>query len=264
MNKEAIAIIGGSGIYEVFDEVKEITVDTPYGTVDTINKFETDNKTAYFLPRHGPEHTVPPHLINYRANIYALFKLGVKKIFATNAVGSMIQEQQPGDFVIPNQFIDFTKNRVLTFYDGNTRIGFPDGEIKSGVVHLDYTNPYCSDIRAIFNRKLKEFNQDVHKSGVYVCTEGPRFETPAEIKFFQIIGGTIVGMTTVPEVILARELKMCYATVCLITNYAAGMQQKITHEEVIRLFDKKAAIINDIIKEIVTKENLPSKCDCIN
>lgn len=257
---EIIAIIGGSGVYDLFKKAQKIAVKTPYGRVDTIKKTNYKDKTIYFLPRHGPKHSVPPHLINYRANIYALYSLGVTKIFATNAVGSIDMSIKPGDFVVPDQIIDMTKERALTFFEGTTKIKFKDGTSRGGVVHLDFTEPYCTNLRNMYINAVEEIGEMVYSKGVYVCSEGPRFETPAEITMYQKLGGTLAGMTTIPEAILARELKMCYSTLCLITNFGAGMQEKITHEEVVEIFNQKTEQIKEVMKKIIATE--PSKVEC--
>ncbi|MHA1685740.1 MAG: S-methyl-5'-thioinosine phosphorylase [Candidatus Heimdallarchaeaceae archaeon] len=249
-----IAIIGGSGVYNLFDDVKQVSVTTPYGDVPNIKSWQHETGTVYFLSRHGEQHSTPPHKINYLANIYALYKLGVKRIYATNAVGSIVSHIQPGDFVVPDQIIDFTKTRPLTFYDGQTSIKFSDGTERKGVVHLDNSFPYCAEARSRLICAIRDQGEKVHETGTYVCTEGPRFETAAEIIMFQKLGGTIVGMTTVPEAFLANELKMCYATMCLITNFGAGMQMSITHEEVVELFQKKISVIKKILLNVVNSD----------
>lgn len=251
---KSIAIIGGSGVYDLFEGGKDIVIKTPYGKVEYISKITRKDKEIFFLPRHGPEHSVPPHLINYRANIYALHSLEVEEIYATNAVGSIIQTIQPGEFVVPDQLIDMTKNRVLTFFDGETEIVFKDGSSKQGVVHLDYTEPYAPRLRKKYLSLFKGSSEKIHDKGVLVCTEGPRFETPAEIQMFQKFGGTLVGMTTVPEAILAKEVQIAYATLCLVTNYGAGMQEEITHKEVIELFNEKIQIVKSIMQKIIEEK----------
>ncbi|HUT81954.1 MAG TPA: S-methyl-5'-thioadenosine phosphorylase [Candidatus Bathyarchaeia archaeon] len=245
MNVE-YGIIGGSGFYELTGKSKEQKVDTPFGEVD-INIYDVNGIKIAFIPRHGTDHIIPPHLINYRANIYALYALGVKKIISTSAVGSMCRNIKPGDFVIPDQFIDFTIARPKTFFDGNFSIKLHDGSRKQGVVHIDVTEPYCQTLRKLILESIKTTRNKVHSKGVYVCTEGPRFETPAEIQAFKRIGGTIVGMTSVSECILAKELDICYATICLVTNFAAGLQNKITIEEVVSLFQNKKNILEKIL-----------------
>ncbi len=256
------AIIGGSGFYDLFHKAEKIEIKTPYGTVQNISKTNYKKHELFFLPRHGSKHSIPPHLINYKANLYALHSLGVEEIIATNAVGSITESIRPGEFVIPDQFIDLTKNRELTYFDGKTTIHFEDGVVRKGVVHLDFTEPYCPRLRSHLKDITTSLGEKVHMGGTYVCFEGPRFETPAEIKMAQQLGGTIVGMTTIPEAVLARELRICYATLCLVTNYGAGMQQQISHTEVVELFNEKGDIIKKIIKEALQQEVKYKNCQC--
>lgn len=220
-----IAIIGGTGVYDprILTNIRQEETPTPYGVVQ-YKVGEYAGKEVAFIPRHGFTHSITPHLINYRANIWAMKKIGVQDIIATTAVGSMNLDMKPGDFVIIDQFIDFTKNRHTTFYEGGER----------GVVHVDVTNPYCPTLRDVLSKAAKQSEIHVHNVGTYVCTEGPRFETPAEIKAFSKLGGDLVGMTNVPEVVLAREAEMCYVTVSMVTNYAAGISPlPLTHGEVL-------------------------------
>ena len=241
-----IGIIGGTGFYETNYKTKEKIITTPFGNVNVqISKYDTVE--VAFITRHGKEHSIPPHLVNYRANIYALYSLGVDRVITSSAVGSMLPEDKPGTFILPDQFIDFTIGRPKTFFDGKFEIKLHSGKMLKGVVHTDLTTPYCSNLRDLIFKQGKQMNLSIKEKGVYVCTEGPRFETPAEISAFKILGGTIVGMTSVSECILARELGMCYATICLVTNHATGMQEKITAEEV---FDEFKRRIDDLRKLI--------------
>ena len=191
-----IGVIGGSGFYKLFilENQEKIEVETPFGNVE-LTVGELEGLKIAFLPRHGEKHSVPPHLINYRANAYAMHLLGVRKVIATSAVGSLRRYILPGDIVVPDQIIDFTKNRVYTFFDGNFKVELPTGEVRSGVYHVDVTEPYCEELRKIIIDVAEKRNMRVHPRGTYICTEGPRFETPAEISFFQMIGGDVVGMT---------------------------------------------------------------------
>lgn len=209
-----VAVIGGSGIYrlELLTSPREVEVDTPFGRVPVQVGRHREREVA-FLARHGAGHALPPHRVNYRANIWALRRLGVRRVIATNAVGSLREDLRPGDFVLVDQFIDLTRLRASTFFEGG-----PDG-----VVHVDMTEPYCPWLRAELARTARELGLTAHAAGTYVCTEGPRFETPAEIRAFAAWGGDVVGMTGVPEVVLAREAGLCYASVALVTNFAAGM-----------------------------------------
>ena len=247
-----IGIIGGSGLYNFdgLENAKEIQVDTPFGQVELLAG-EYAGKEVYFLTRHKKGHKVPPHKINYKANIFAFHKIGVDYIIATNAVGSVRPYIKPGSIVIPDQIIDLTKNREYTFFDGDFQVRLRDGTEKKGVIHTDVTEPYCNDLREKIIEVAKKLDFDYFPGGVYVCMEGPRFETPAEIRFIQVIGGDIVGMTSSPEVFLAKELDLCYASISIVTNFAAGMQSKVTHEEVIELFNKMITKIIKLLKKIL-------------
>lgn len=256
------AIIGGSGFYELVPEAEEESIKTPFGTV-RIKIANLKGKKVAFLARHGGNHSIPPHLVNYQGNIFALHSLGVKMIIASSAVGSLQELIKPGEFVIPDQFLDFTIGRPKTFFDGNFELKLNSGKIRKGVVHIDLTHPYCTNLRDQLITHLKRTTENYHPNGVYVCTEGPRFETPAEIKAFQLLGGTVVGMTSVSECVLARELDIHYASVCLVTNFAAGLQQKINIEEVFTLFREKGPQLKNIIVDtILSLEPIEENCEC--
>ena len=250
-----IAVIGGSGVYDpdMLENVRQEKVETPYGEVELQVGIYAGKEVA-FLARHGSKHSIAPHKINYRANIYALKKLGVRKIISTTAVGSLNKAMQLGDFVLPNQFLDFTKNRVCTFYEGGER----------GVVHVDVTDPYCPDLR----RKIKEIGSrlgiHVINGGTYVCTDGPRYETPAEIRMFSLLGGDLVGMTNVPEVTLAQEAEMCYATTSMVTNMAAGISEtKLTHQEVMDAMAANSGNFRRLIMTLLAELDADEdNCDC--
>jgi len=249
------AIIGGTGIYnpDALEHRREVMQQTKYGVVAvTVGTYK--GVELAFIPRHGAKHSVPPHLINYRANILALYKLGVRNILATAAVGSLNYDFKPGHFVLVDQFLDFTKSRCSTFYEGG----------ESGVVHCDMTVPYCPRLRAAIMKTANNLQYQVSNGGVYVCTEGPRFETAAEISVYKLLGGDVVGMTSVPEVCLARELGMCYATVATITNFAAGISPNIlTHSEVYEVMKNNTATVRKLLLEstlLITQQE--QKCDC--
>lgn len=249
-----LAIIGGTGVYDpkILTDIREETVNTKYGPVKMmIGTYE--KREVAFLARHGENHSVPPHRVNYRANIMALKETGIKKIIATAATGSLNLEMRPGDFVLVDQFIDFTKNRPQTFYD--------DGE--QGVVHIDMTNPYCKDVREVLARAGQELEMKLYNKGTYVCTEGPRFETPAEIKMYSHLGGDLVGMTSVPEVVLAREAEMCYATVATVTNFAAGISPTpLTHAEVLEAMNNIKENLKKLIMHAIAIMPAERKCAC--
>ena len=245
-----IAVIGGSGFYEFF-EGKTEKQNTPFGDSAPITSFQVDGKQVFFLARHGKEHSIPPHMVNYRANIFALRELKVTNILATNAVGSCRLEIKPGDFVVPDQLIDWTSGRASTFYVGDFNAK-QSTEFKK-VKHMDVSYPYQGAMRKAMLAVLSEWKDiEYHTSGTYVCTNGPRFETAAEIQMAKQVGGDIVGMTSSPEVFLARELDLDYASICLVTNYVAGIKGRISHEEVFEIFNQKLKIVKDIIIDCIT------------
>ncbi|HMM20514.1 MAG TPA: S-methyl-5'-thioadenosine phosphorylase [Selenomonadales bacterium] len=249
-----IAIIGGTGLYDprILDNVREERIVTPYGEVGyKVGDF--NGRPVAFIPRHGSRHSIPPHLINYRANIWAMKKIGVTDIIATTAVGSLNKDMKPGDFVLVDQFLDFVKNRVTTFYEGGER----------GVVHVDVTEPYCPTLRKVIAAAARQTGVAVHEQGTYVCTEGPRFETPAEIKAFAKLGGDLVGMTNVPEVVLAREAEMCYSTVSMVTNFAAGISpEPLTHGEVLETMKANTENIKKLVMAAISMVDPAADCSC--
>lgn len=249
-----IAIIGGTGVYDpkMLEDIREASLTTPYGMI-TYKAGQYQGQEVIFIPRHGSGHTIPPHLINYRANIWGLKKLGVNIIMATTAVGSLNLAMKPGEFVLIDQFLDFTKNRQHTFYEGGER----------GVVHVDVTDPYCPALRAVLSQAAASCDIGVHTSGVYVCTEGPRFETPAEIRAFAKLGGDLVGMTNVPEVVLAREAEMCYATISMVTNFAAGISDTpLTHTEVLETMAANTDNLKQLVMKTIELMGSKSACSC--
>lgn len=248
-----VALIGGTGVENLaFDSRTVMEVDTPYGSV-TMETGRLGNSDIAFLKRHGEKHNVPPHLINYRGNIWALKQMGVSKILATGAVGSISTDFRIGDIVLVDQFLDFTKNRPQTFFEG--------GEL--GVLHIDVTEPYCPALRKRINIGAEKLGLRIKNGGVYVCTEGPRFETPAEIRMYEIMGGHLVGMTGVPEVVLARELGMCYATIALVTNEAAGISNEpLTHAEVIATMNMLGETVARLVENISYSLEMEQSCYC--
>jgi len=249
-----IAVIGGTGVYDpdMLEDVQQEVISTSYGEV-RLTRGRFQGRPVAFMPRHGGDHSVPPHRINYRANIAALHQLGTKRIIATAAVGSLNPDFKPGSMVIVDQFIDFTKSRVSTFYEGDER----------GVIHTDVTEPYCPELRKALFEAATSTGPHVFDRGTYVCTEGPRFETAAEIKMYSILGGDVVGMTTVPEAVLARELGICYATVAMVTNFAAGISpNKLTHEEVVSFMQSNIIRLRKVITTAIERIPQESGCGC--
>lgn len=251
-----LAIIGGTGVYDprILANIREEAVKTPHGEA-RVRIGTYGGEEVAFLARHGSKHSVPPHLINYRANIWALKMLGVERVIATTAVGSLNEQMKPGDFVLTDQFIDFTKGRQSTFFDGG----------EQGVVHTDFTEPYCPEIRPVLADAARQARISAHNGGVYVCTEGPRFETPAEIRMFAKLGGDLVGMTNVPEVVLAREAGICYATVSMVTNFGAGISPTaLTHEEVLEVMAANAENLKKLVMNTLGAIPRERGCTCGN
>lgn len=252
-NLNSYALIGGTGLENItLQDVRSEIIDTPYGVVTVdIGSFGEQYLPIVFMSRHGKGHTVPPHLVNYRANIWALKELGVRKIIATAAVGSLSSRLKLGDIVLFDQFLDFTKSRPQTFYEGGDQ----------GVLHVDMTEPYCKSVQAVISKAGESLSVALKDSATYVCTEGPRFETPAEIKMYQFLGGECVGMTSVPEVVLAKELGMCYASIGMITNEAAGIaDHPLTHGEVIESMNGMGRTVAQLIQK--TFQILSPEQDC--
>lgn len=249
-----MAIIGGTGVYDpnILSNIRDVAVSTIYG--DTVVKVGTyQGQEVAFMNRHGAGHSVPPHLVNYRANIAALKKLGVKSILATAAVGSLNLDMKPGHFVFVDQFLDFTKARKHTFFEGG----------EQGVVHVDVTDPYCGDLRHLMAECAQGQGLIYHQGGVYITAEGPRFETPAEIKMYSQLGGDLVGMTSVPEVVLAREAEMCYATICMVTNYAAGISPTpLAHQEVLDIMAENATNLRQLAMGTLALIAPDRQCSC--
>ncbi len=267
-------IIGGSGLYNV-EGVKvldEVTLCTPFGNPsDKYILTDIDGKKVVFLPRHGKGHRFPPHLINYRANIWGFRKLGVDKIISVSAVGGINPLLKPGDFVISEQFIDFTKCRDSTFYEGelskddDTGIDDLVKEYLNSkkVVHIDVTDPFCSHMKKVAADIMEKNGLRYLTGATYIATEGPRLETSAEIRAFSSLGADIVGMTLVPEVVLARELNMHFLSISLVTNPAAGIKgERLTSKEVIEMVSKKNEEIKNVLIQIIKSlpENLNCKC----
>ncbi|RLF15406.1 MAG: S-methyl-5'-thioadenosine phosphorylase [Thermoprotei archaeon] len=243
-----LGIIAGSGLEKLLEGVRE-KIGTPYGSIEA-SMVKLGEEEALLVPRHGFNHSVPPHKVNYRANLYAMYLKGVARVIALSAVGSLREHIKPGQFVVVDDLLDFTKSRPTTFYEGPR------------VVHVDMTNPYCPEIRTALVEACRRLGVDVHVGGVYVCTEGPRFETPAEIRMFRMLGGDVVGMTGVPEVQLARELKLCYATLCVVTNMAAGMQERVTVEEVERVMSRTRPLVLKVLLEASKLIPNERRCSC--
>ncbi|MHA2296676.1 MAG: MTAP family purine nucleoside phosphorylase [Candidatus Hodarchaeales archaeon] len=256
-NKQ-IGVIGGSGFYDFLPDMEDQELITPFGKV-TVATGKINDADIYFIPRHGTGHSVPPHLVRYKANIHAFHQLGISKILSTNAVGSIKTGIEPGDFVLLDQFIALYGTE--TFFDGEFETVLRSGKKTKGVKHVDVTEPYCQAIRQSFVSVIGD-KKGFHDRGTYILCKGPRFETRAEIDLYSNFAD-LAGMTNAHECSLARELEICYGTLCVVTNYAAGIQDRVTHDEVVDLFAKKIGevkqLFNQAIHDLISK-NEPCNC----
>ena len=211
--RAAVGIFGGSGFYRFLDEVEEVPVDTPYGPPSAhIRLGDIEGTAVAFMPRHGDDHRLPPHRINYRANLWAMREVGVRRIVGPSACGSLKPELEPGTFVICDQFVDRTRGREDTFYDGPQ------------TTHVSAADPYCPDLSRTLVATARRLDIPVVEGGTAVVIQGPRFSTRAESRWFAAAGWDVVNMTQYPEAWLARELELCYANVMLVTDYDVGLE----------------------------------------
>jgi 5'-methylthioadenosine phosphorylase len=249
-----IGIIGGSGFYDLpgVRILREVDAETPFGKPsDVVKILDIGGRHAAFITRHGKRHDIPPHRVNYRANIRAMKDLGVSAIFAVGAVGGINADFKSGDIVIVDQVIDMTKGRAGTFYDGGD------------VYHVDFTEPYCGQLRRAYLEAALVLGFGVHDGGTYVCTEGPRLESRAEIRVYKAMGADVVGMTGMPEAALARELEICYSTAAVVTNPAAGISNEpLTATEVLDNMKKSSERLNALLLKALSIVSLKRGCPC--
>ncbi|MER3501121.1 MAG: S-methyl-5'-thioadenosine phosphorylase [Candidatus Fervidibacterota bacterium] len=255
--KAEIGVFGGSGLYALEDAkvLEEIKMETPYGPPsDLITIVEIAGKQVAFLPRHGRKHQYPPHKIPYKANIWAMKALGVERILAPNAVGSLQKHIKPGDFVICDQFVDRTRHRDDTFFNGPI------------TTHVSTADPYCPQLREIAIQACRDLGIPHHERGTVVVIEGPRFSTKAESRWFTSMGWEVINMTQYPEVTLAKEAELCYVNISIVTDYdtglvAEGEVEPVTAEEVMRNFaaslEKARTLLVEIIKRIPPERTCP-------
>jgi 5'-methylthioadenosine phosphorylase len=249
-----IGIVGGSGLYEIEGAITKETrkISTPFGDPSgpyVIGDFS--GIEVAFLARHGLRHEIPPHRINYRANIWGFKTLGVERVLSVGATGGISKGMEPGTIAIPDQIIDMSGRGGVTLHD------------KEEVVHVDFTEPYCPEVRASLCMAGQKAGIKLKQSATYVCTAGPRLETKAEIEFFSRIGGDLVGMTFMPETSLAREAELCYGGIAVVTNFAAGMKnKKLTATEVIEVMKKAMASLRRLLKEVLSLLPAERNCDC--
>jgi 5'-methylthioadenosine phosphorylase len=248
-----IGLIGGTGIYDpqLLKNAREIKVHTPYGSPsDLITIGELRGRKIAFIPRHGKKHTIRPSDINNRANIYALKELGAQCILAPSAVGSLKEEFKPGDSVFVDQFIDRTTRREQSFYTGPQ------------VCHITVAEPTCPELRKILTKVAGNLGIRHHTAGTYVCIEGPRFSTKAESKLFRSWGADVIGMTLVPECVLAREAQMCYASIATVTDYDVWKEHPVNTEEIMKTMKQSVEKVKQLITEAVVKIPKTRKCKC--
>ena len=251
-NRADIGIIGGTGVYnpEMLEDRREIKVYTPFGaTSDLITLGMYMNKSLAFISRHGRGHTIPPHMINVRANIWALKQLGVRQIVASSAVGSLREDYKPGDFVMTDQFIDRTKARPDTFYEGGR------------ICHISSADPICPTLHEYFYKYAKMLNLPVHEKGTYVCVNGPRFSSRAESKMFRLWGCDIIGMTMYPEVVLARESEICYISIAMVTDYDVWADKPVSSDDVVETMRANSVNFKKLVMGALPE--MPDCDDCI-
>ena len=248
-----IGIFGGTGIYDsgLLKNAQEIDIDTPYGKPsDTITVGIFNERKIAFLPRHGKKHTIPPHMINFKANIWAFKELGITRIIAPSAVGSLKEELEPGHFALPSQFLDFTKSRDGSFSDGGR------------VIHISVADPFCPELQSSILKVTKNQDLKMHRDCTYVCIEGPRFSTKAESKFYRTTGADIIGMTLVPECQLAREAQMCYASISTVTDYDVWAEKPVTAKEVLKTLSKNVEKTKRVLIELINQIPKNRSCSC--
>ena len=252
LDKADIGVFGGSGFYSFLGEIEELRVDTPYGpTSDSVFIGKIGRHKVAFMPRHGSKHSLPPHLINYRANVWAMKHLGCKRVISPCAAGSLQKEIAPGHFVICDQFVDWTDGRKSTFFEG------------PNVQHPSPVNTYCPEMRALAVRVAREIGISVHDEGTMVVINGPRYSTKAESMFFTRQGWHVIGMTGFPEAYLVKELNMCPLNISLITDYDAGLiadMPPVSHEKVLEVFNNNVVHLKDLLFKMI--KELPTKQTC--
>jgi len=251
-----IGVFGGSGFYEWLDAADEIKVTTPYGPPSgSLALAEIGGRRVAFLPRHGPNHEVSAPFVNYRANVWAMHELGVRRIIGPSAVGSLRPDLHPGDLVICDQFFDRTNGRADTYYPG------PD------VVHVSVADPYCPELRQLSGRIAEQQSLRFSPSGTVVVVQGPRFSTRAESRWYSRMGWDIVGMTQYPEVSLARELEMCYLNLCLVTDYDVGLEgvpevSAVQAHDVMRVLAENIVRVRDLLAAMIPMIPAEASCNC--
>lgn len=255
MSQVRIGVIGGSGLYEMagLEVSEEIALSTPFG--EPSDKFvvgELDGSEVAFLARHGRGHRLLPSELNYRANIYGFKELGVEWLISVSAVGSMKEDYQPTDILVPDQFFDRTRHRADTFFGGGL------------VAHVSFANPVCAGLRPIFFDCAKEAGARAHDGGTYICMEGPQFSTRAESEIYRQWGVDVIGMTNLQEAKLAREAEICYATLAMITDYDCWHEDEddVSGHAVMEVVQQNATTAQDVVRRIVRELPIERNCEC--
>ncbi|MFF0740949.1 S-methyl-5'-thioadenosine phosphorylase [Streptomyces sp. NPDC004111] len=257
-----IGVIGGSGFYSFLEDVTEVQVDTPYGSPsDSLFLGEIAGRKVAFLPRHGRGHHLPPHRINYRANLWALRSVGARQVLGPCAVGGLRAEYGPGTLLVPDQLVDRTKARAQSFYDGETPVG---GKLPE-VVHMSFADPYCPEGRKVALAAARGRDWEPVDGGTLVVVEGPRFSTRAESVWHASMGWSVVGMTGHPEAVLARELGLCYTSMTLVTDLDAGAEtgEGVSHEEVLKVFGANVDRLRTVLFDAVAGLPANASRDCL-
>ena len=253
--KADIGILGGSGLYQMegLEQIREIRLTTPFGRPsDKIVLGKIEGQGVAFLARHGRGHRIPPTAINYRANIYALKSLGVRRVFSVSAVGSMKESINPGHLVLPDQFIDRTTQRMGTFFDQGV------------VAHVAFSDPICPMLSGVLAKASQEEGATVHRTGTYVCIEGPQFSTRAESKLYRQWGVDVIGMTNIPEAKLAREAELCYATIALVTDYDCWheTEEAVSVGAILSIMKRNVEVAQRVLRKSLDLVHRLASCPC--
>lgn len=251
-----IGVFGGTGFYQFLDGLEEVTVQTPYGAPSAkVGVGELDGRRVAFLARHGPDHQYPAHRVNYKANLWAMRRLGVKRLLGPCSVGSLKPELKPGEFVICDQVVDRTRGRADTFFDGPMLNCIP------------FADPYCPELRSVLAAAAAEEGIVAHPAGTVVVIQGPRFSTRAESKWFSAAGWDVVNMTQYPECVLARELSICYVGVALVTDYDVGLEgvggiEPVSIDVVFRVLRENIEKVQRLLRRAIAAVPTTAGCGC--
>ena len=244
MTQAEIGVFGGSGFYSFLEDVEEVEVDTPFGRpAAPLTIGEVGRRRVAFLPRHGRKHELPPAQIPYRANVWAMREVGVRRILGPCASGALQADLRLGEFVVCDQFVDRTTGRPDTFYEADP------------VTHVSAADPYCPDLRRLLVETAGELDIPVRDGGTVVVIQGPRFSTRAESRWFQQMGWDMINMTAYPEGFLARELELCYANISMVTDHDVGVEgaEPVSHEAVIRVFTENNERLRELLFAVIPK-----------